>query len=289
MTSKTYGGHTMVAPLHRVLVKRPEQAFGDADPQHWHYTSRPDLPAAQEEHDTFVKILKSANAEVIYHDETQPDHADAIYVHDPVLITDQGAIILQMGKAQRRGEEETLARRLSQLNIPILHRMSGDATAEGGDLMWIDQNTLAVGEGFRTNRQGIEQLSAVLAQQGVSVLPVPLPYFCGPDACLHLMTFISMVADDLAVVYPPLMPVPFFQALQQRGVRFVEVPEEEFNTMGTNVLALAPRDCVMLEDNPVTQVRLEAAGCRVQTYTGNEISLKAEGGPTCLTRPILRQ
>jgi len=284
----TFGGHTMVAPLRRVLVRRPDEAFGRADPERWHYTERPNLTVARQEHDTLVKILRHAGAEVIYHDEFQPDRADAIYVHDPVLVTDRGAIILQMGKLLRRGEEESMARRLSQLDIPILHHMSGHATAEGGDLMWLDRHTLAVGEGFRTNRQGIEQLTSMLADQNVTVLPVPLPYYCGRDACLHLMSLISLVADNLAVAYPALLPVPFFQQLEQRGIGLIEVPESEFHSMGTNVLALAPRDCVMLADNPVTQARLEAAGCRVQIFVGSEISLKAEGGPTCLTRPILR-
>ena len=279
----------MVAPLRRVLVKRPDEAFGQADPEQWHYTDRPNLAAAQQEHDALVKILRHVGAEAIYHDELQPNRADAIYVHDPVLITDHGAIILQMGKPLRRGEEEAMARRLSQLEIPILHQMTGDATAEGGDLMWLDQNTLAAGQGFRTNRQGIEDLTRVLADQDITVMPVPLPYYCGRDACLHLMSLISMIADDLAVAYPALLPVPFIQQLEERGIQLVEVPESEFHTMGTNVLTLAPRQCVALAGNPITKDGLQAAGCHVQTYVGSEVSLKAEGGPTCLTRPLLRQ
>ena len=150
------------------------------------------------------------------------------------------------------------------------------------------QVTLAVGQGYRTNAEGLRQLREALGP-AIAVVPVQLPYFTGPDACLHLMSLISRVADDLAVVYPPLMPVPFWELLRERGMRILEVPEPEFATLGSNVLALAPRHCVMLEGNPVTRARLEAAGCRVETYRGNEISLKAEGGPTCLTRPVLRE
>jgi N-dimethylarginine dimethylaminohydrolase len=145
-----------------------------------------------------------------------------------------------------------------------------------------------VGLGFRTNAEGLRQLREALSGIGVKVIPVELPFYTGPEACLHLLSLISIVDDNTAVVYPPLMAVPFWQELQQRGFKLIEIPDEEFPTMGTNVLALAPRKCLMLEGNPVTKRLLEEAGCEVVTYRGNEISLKAEGGPTCLTRPILR-
>jgi N-dimethylarginine dimethylaminohydrolase len=210
-------------------------------------------------------------------------------VHDPALVTDQGAIILNMGKALRRGEEAALARRFEALDIPILYTLRGPALAEGGDLMWLDERTLAVGLGFRTNAEGLHQLQEALSGLEVECISVQLPYYHGPEACLHLMSIISMVDERLAVAYLPLLPVPFWNYLRERRIRLIEVPEEEFETMGTNVLALAPGQCLMLEGNPVTRQRLEAAGCEVLTYRGNEISLKAEGGATCLTRPILRQ
>jgi N-dimethylarginine dimethylaminohydrolase len=174
------------------------------------------------------------------------------------------------------------------LGVPILYELHGEARAEGGDLLWMGHDTLAVGQGFRTNEKGLIQLREALEPLGVQILPVPLPYFGGPEACLHLMSLISMVDHDLAVVYPPLLPVPFWRYLRECGIGLVAVPEEEWETMAPNVLALAPRQCVMLEGNPVTKQRLEEAGCQVLTYEGNELSLKAEGGPTCLTRPILR-
>lgn len=286
--SKTYGSQSMITPLRRVLVRRPDEAFGRADPALWHYTSRPNLALAQQEHDAFVASLGQAGVEVIYHDESQPERADAIFVHDPALVTDQGAIILRMGKALRRGEEAAMARRFEALDIPILYTLHGPALAEGGDLMWLDERTLAVGLGFRTNAEGLHQLQEALNGLGVECVPVQLPYYHGPEACLHLMSIISMVDERLAVAYLPLLPVPFWNYLRECRIRFVEVPEEEFETMGTNVLAVAPGQCLMLQGNPVTKKRLEAAGCEVLTYHGNEISLKAEGGATCLTRPILR-
>jgi dimethylargininase len=278
----------MVAPLRTVLVRRPDETFAVNDPGVWHYTGRPDLTLAQQEHDGLVALLRRGGAEVVYHDEPQPGRADAIFAFDPALVTDHGAIILSMGKSQRRGEEAAMARRFEQLGVPILFTLRGDARAEGGDLLWVDHDTLAVGLGFRTNAEGLRQLREALSGIGVKVIPVELPFYTGPEACLHLLSLISIVDDNTAVVYPPLMAVPFWQELQQRDFKLIEIPDEEFPTMGTNVLALAPRKCLMLEGNPVTKRLLEEAGCEVVTYRGNEISLKAEGGPTCLTRPILR-
>jgi N-dimethylarginine dimethylaminohydrolase len=286
--SSSYGGQSVVALLRRVLVRRPDSAFGDADPAVWHYTSRPDLAVAQREHDALVDLLRAAGAEVVEHAEPQPERADAIFVFDPVLITDRGAVLLRMGKVLRRGEEEAMGRRLQEVGVPILGALQGEATAEGGDLLWLDRHTLAAGHGFRTNAEGLRQLREILAPLDVEVVPVELPYFGGPEACLHLLSLISMVDDDLAVVYPPLLAVPFWRRLRDRGIQLVEVPEEEFPTQGPNVLALAPRKVLMLEGNPVTRRRLEEAGCEVMTYVGREISLKAEGGPTCLTQPVLR-
>jgi dimethylargininase len=290
MTNKHYGSQSMIAPLQKVLVKRPDDAFAVIDPNKWHYLGRPNLEIAQQEHDALVALLSQAGSEVIYHDEHQPEHADAIFVFDPALVTDEGAIILSMGKTLRRGEEPAMARQFAKLDIPIIHTLHGDARAEGGDLLWVDRNTLAIGLGFRTNGLAARQLDEVLSRFGVSTIPVELPYHTGPEACLHLLSLISIVDHRMAVIYPPLLSVPFWQYLHdERGFRFIEVPPEEFDTMGTNVLALAPGRCLMLEGNPITQARLEDAGCEVMTYRGNELSLKAEGGPTCLTRPILRE
>ncbi len=285
---RSYGSQSMIAPLRTVLVKRPDASFAVDDPVAWHYTNRPDLEKAQQEHDFLVSLLQESGAEVIAHTVPQQGFADSIFVFDPVLVTDQGAIILSMGKQQRRGEEAAMAQRMEELGIPILSTLHGEARAEGGDLLWLDSETLAVGQGFRTNAEGLRQLRETLQEIGVTVLPVELPYYTGPDACLHLLSLISIVDEQVAVVYPSLLAVPFWLELQRRNFRLIEVPETEFATMGPNVLALAPGKCVMLEGNPITQRRLEEAGCEVKTYRGNELSLKAEGGATCLTRPILR-
>ena len=285
---RTYGAQSMIEPLRRVLVRRPDAAFGAADPDRWHYTSRPDLPGALEEHEALVALLRSAGAEVVFHEAPLADHADAIFVFDPALVTDAGAVLLRMGKELRRGEESAIGQTFRQLGIPITYELHGEALAEGGDLLWLDHDTLAVGLGFRTNGEGLHQLREALEPQGVHVLAVELPYFLGPAACLHLLSLISIVDERVAVVYPPLMAVPFWQELRRRGFQLVEVPENEFMSMGPNVLALAPGQCLMLEGNPETRRRLERAGCEVLTYRGAELSLKAEGGATCLTRPILR-
>ena len=286
---KTYGSQSMVDELKRVLVRRPDEAFGNADPDYWNYTSKPDLADARVEHDALVATLRDFGCEVVFHNASLPAHADAIFTHDPVIVTDAGAIVLRMGKAQRRGEEAAIAATLEDLGVPILATLEDEATAEGGDLMWLDHDTLAVGRSYRTNAEGFRQLTAALRPLGAKTIEVQLTHAGGPAACLHLMSMISMIDHDLAVVYMPLLPVPFVEELQERGIELVEVPENEYPTMGPNVLALAPRRCLMLENNPGTKVRLEAAGCEVLTYRGNELSLKAEGGATCLTRPILRR
>jgi dimethylargininase len=278
----------MCDPLRVVLVRRPDASFEVADPELWGYASRPDLSAAQTEHDGLVSLLRESGVDVLYLDDPQPGRADSIFVHDPAIVTNRGAIVLRMGKELRRGEELAMASGLERIGVPVLSTLQGRATAEGGDMLWLNQDVLAVGQGFRTNGEALGQLRDATKSLGVRVEPVPLPYYRGPAACLHLMSLISILDDDLAVVYSRLLPVPFWKLLREHGFDFVEVPDEEFETMAANVLAVAPRDCVMLEGNPITQARLKDAGCRVRTYRGKEISLKAEGGATCLTRPILR-
>jgi dimethylargininase len=282
-----FGISDTVAPLRRVLVRSPDESFATSDPARWNYSAAPDLTAAVREHQQFVETLESAGARVEFHTEALEDRADAIFVFDPTLMTDEGAVLLRLGKELRSGEDEAIGRRLGALGIPVLGRLEGEARAEGGDLLRIDRQTLAVGIGFRTNRPAAEQLAELLRPQGIAVLPFDLPCFLGRRACLHLLSMVSLLAEDLALIYPQLMPVDFWKLLSSR-FELVEVPEEEFMTLGTNVLALAPRQCLALEGNHETRRRMEAAGCEVLTYVGNELSLKAEGGPTCLTLPLHR-
>ena len=279
----------MVGRLRRVMVRRPGEAMAAADPADWHYTSAIDVEEARSAHDAFVAALRAWDVEVLYHEAPLPDHSDSVFVFDPVLVTDHGTLVLSMGKERRRGEEEPLARSLQDCGVPVFGRLEGDARVEGGDTLWLDHDTLAVGRGFRTNAEGVRQLRDLLAPLGVVVLDYDLPFFTGPDACLHLLSLISPVDVDLAVAYPPLMPTAFWHELRRRGMRLLEVPEEEFaRTQATNVLAVAPRRCIMLDGNPVTKQLLEMADCEVVTFPGAPLSFKAEGGPTCLTRPVWR-
>ena len=279
----------MVGRLRRVMVRRPGEAMAAADPARWHYTAPIDLGAAQEAHDALVSTLRGWDVEVLFHDEPLPEHSDAVFVFDPALVTDAGTVLLSMGKGLRRGEEEALGSSLERNGVPLLGRIEGDGRVEGGDTLWLDHDTLAVGRGFRTNKEGVRQLRALLGPIGVEVLDYDLPFFTGPEACLHLLSLISPVDVDLAVAYPSLMPTAFWEELRRRGMRLLEVPEDEFvRTQATNVLAVAPRRVIMLDENPVTQRLLEDEGCEVATFPGAALSFKAEGGPTCLTRPVLR-
>jgi len=288
--ARTYGAQGMVGRLRRVMVRRPDEAMAAADPACWHYAAPIDLNEARAAHDVLVAALRAWDVEVLFHDDPLPEHSDAVFVFDPALVTDAGTLLLRMGKDLRRGEEEALGRSLERHGIPLLGRIDGEGRVEGGDTLWLDHDTLAVGRGFRTNAEGVRQLRALLAPLGVDVVDFDLPFFTGPEACLHLLSLISPVGVDLAVAYPPLMPTAFWAELERRGVRLLVVPEEEFlRTQATNVLAVAPRRVIMLDGNPVTRRLLEAEGCEVATFPGEALSFKAEGGPTCLTRPVLRE
>jgi N-dimethylarginine dimethylaminohydrolase len=203
-------------------------------------------------------------------------------------VTDRGAVVFQTGKIARRGEGPAFSDAFRKWGIPVLGIIDGEATAEGGDMIWLDHDTLLVGRGFRTNAAGIRQLSTLLAPLGVTVIAVELPYWNGPNDVLHLMSFISLLDTDLAVVYRRILPVPLFELLTSRGVKLVDVPEQEYDSLGCNVLAIAPRRVVMAAGNSITRSRLEAAGCIVSEFDGREICLPGAGGPTCLTRPLWR-
>lgn len=287
-TTPTYGGQSMVDNLTRVLVRQPDPSFGNADPKKWHYTSQPNLKEALKEHDYLVKILQKENVDVEYSNTKLDNKADAIFVHDPAIITDHGAIILKMGKDLRRGEEENLKNKFISLGIPILAELSGEATAEGGDMLWVDYKTLAIGKGFRTNQAGIDQIRTSLAPFNVEVLQFDLPYDQGREACLHLQSLVSLISHDKALVYKKLAPTAFIELLESKKFTLLELPESEYASMGCNVLAIKPNICLALEGNKKTKELLEKNGVKVYTYKGTELSSKAEGGPTCLTRPILR-
>jgi N-dimethylarginine dimethylaminohydrolase len=283
-----FGGHSMTAPLRRVMVRKPSIPMHADDWLAFGYTHPIDQETAERQHDAFRRILSEDGIEVIAAGPDEAGHLDAIFAYDPTIMTNEGAVLLRVGKELRRDETAFHAKTYGELGIPILGEIVEPGTVEGGDTLWLDERTLAVGRGYRTNAEGIRQLSIILSEAGVEVLAYDLPHWHGEAECMHLMSLISPVAADLAVVYPPLMAVAFVEELRGRGWRFVEVPDEEFDSMGTNVLALAPGRVLMLAGNPITKARLEAEGVEVLTYDGSEISMNRQGGPTCLTRPILR-
>lgn len=271
----------------RIYVRPPDpDAFASWQEYGWH--AEPDSDATLAEHAAFVAILRDAVGDVVLGSTPVPGDPDAIYAYDPTLLTDSGVLPLLPGKEGRRGEPAIVAGELVAAGVSLLDPLRAPAVAEGGDMVFLDDRTLLVGLGYRTNEAAVEQLRPRLAEQGVEIRTFDLPHFHGPNECLHLMSFISMLDADLAVVYPPMMPVRLLQLLDDRGVSLVEVPDEEFPTMGSNVLALGPRRALALGGNPQTRARMEAAGVEVLTYAGRHISLNGDGGPTCLTRPLDR-
>ena len=280
--------------LAHVAVKHPRAAFVDAPTvaatwQSLNFSAPPDLARAIDEHDRFVETLRSAGAIVHYLPGDSSTTLDSIYARDASIVSPGGIILCSMGKPARESEPAAQHRAFTSLGVPLptVGRLEPPGRLEGGDVIWVDERTIVVGRGYRTNAEGIRQLRLLLGD-AVEVVEVPLPHWRGSGDVMHLMSLISPVDDDLAVVYSRLLPVPFREWLLERGVRLIETPDEEFETMGTNVLAVAPRRCVMLSGNPRTRAALEAAGAEVIDYEGQEISVKGAGGPTCLTRPILR-
>jgi dimethylargininase len=279
------GIQDQVGALRRVYVRppRPEDLSAWRD-YGWRF--EPSAEAAAEEHRAFRAELERAGAEVVVGEAVVEGDPDAIYAYDPVLMTDRGAILLRPGKEARRREPNAVAADLEDAGVRILGALQDPACAEGGDLFWLDASTLAVGLGYRTNDDGVATLRRLLP--GVEILTFDLPHLRGPAECLHLLSLLSPLDRDLVVGFPPLMPVRLMRELSARGIALVEVPEGEFDTMGANVLALAPRVALALEGNAETRRRMEAAGVEVGTYRGDEISRKGDGGPTCLTRPLSR-
>ncbi len=278
-----FGVRSMAAPLRRVLVRRPATT-GDFAAADWR---TPDAVMLERQHDGFCLLLAGLGCEVEVA-AAADGMVDATYVRDPGLVTGSGAVLFQMAKPVRAAEPPLLGLALEACGVPVAARLTGPARADGGDLIWLDERTLLAGRSYRTNAEAIRQLREILAGEGVTVRSVDLPHDQGPGHVLHLMSVISPVADDLAVVYPPLTPVALMEELAERGVRVVPVPAAEYATMAGNVLAVRPGVVVMLAGNPLTAAALAAAGCEVHEYDGSDISLKGDGGPTCLTAPILR-
>ena len=287
-TTRTYGGQSMVAPLQRVLIFPPVEPSMAATWEEFGYHRPIDHDRAVQEHAGFRQLLVESDIEVIEGNLYFQTLQDGIFPYDTCLTTDAGMILCSMGKRLREQEIERTEGVLKELGIPIIGRITQPGTLEGGDCCWLDERTLAVGQGYRTNAEGIRQLTALLAPLGVNVITVHLPHWNGPGECLHLLSLISPVDERLAVVYRPLLAVPFLEELRARKYDLIDVPDSEFESQGCNILAVAPRRCIILQDNAQTRQLLLDAGCQVATYTGYEISHNRGGGPTCLTRPLLR-
>ena len=285
--------HSEYLKLTSVYIKPAKEAFESEKvlENQWNelnYLSKPNFSLALKEYADFESIFRNNNIEV-YHFSSDPKVTmDSIYCRDASIATDFGVIICNMGKEGRINEPKAQLEEYQQQNIPVLGMITSPGTLEGGDVAWLDEKTLAVGHTYRTNNEGIQQLKDLLEPNGVEVIVADLPHYRGKEDVFHLMSILSPVDKDLAVVYSPLMPIRFRNELLKRSFKLLEVPEEEFDSMGCNVLAISPRNCVMVDGNPKTKELLEKAGCKVTTYSGKEISVKGGGGPTCLTRPLTR-
>jgi N-dimethylarginine dimethylaminohydrolase len=289
---RTY--QTDVGQIKSILLKHAKDAFRDdeqidAEWESLNYTARPDRETAIREYDAFVSLLDRFGMRLQFLPESSSVSLDSLYPRDNAISTDNGMILSAMGKQARMLEPQAHADYYQSAGIPILGRVNTPGHVEGGDVTWLTPRILAIANGYRTNSQGIAQVRQLLGDSVDEIIEVPLPHFRGPGDVFHLMSIISPVAEDIAVVYSPLMPVPFRNRLLDLGYRLVEVPEGEFESLGCNVLAMEPGVCVMVEGNAVTEKRLQTAGCEVHLIKGDEICRKGGGGPTCLTRPLARE
>ena len=283
----------MVDPIRRVLMKHPREAYqnqnslNDKSPQ-LNYYGVPNYNKTLADYESFTELLTSFGAEVHFLPSDDSTSLDSVYTHDPCVISNGGVILCTMGKEARLSEPDAVKEYFESIDIPILGQIEAPGTLEGGDIVWLNERIAAVGEGYRSNAEGIRQFKALLGNLVDEVISVPLPHWAGPGDCLHLMSNISPIDHDLYLVYSRLLPVPFRKYLLHHQIQLIEVPDKEYDSMGCNVLALAPRKVIMIEGNPITRQLLEREGVEIHTYDGSEISLKGAGGPTCLTRPFLR-
>lgn len=284
----------MVDPLRRVIMKSPVTAWKDTNnvKKYWkdlHFISQPKFDKAVFQYNQLTSLIESFGTEILMLPKNDETNLDSIYTHDAGIATSEGMIICNMGKEIRKNEPMALKNFLIENNLPIIGEIKDSGIIEGGDIIWINERTVAVGEGYRTNKKGIQQLRDILGNQVDDIIPVPLPHWLGPENCLHLMSNVSPVDHNLFLIYPKLLPVKFIKFLKSQNIKLIKVPDKEYESMACNVLPLAPKKCIMMSGNPITKTLLESNNVEVFTYDGSEISLKGAGGPTCLTRPIYRQ
>ena len=289
-----YGCQSMVNQIRKVLIKHAKEGFKSQSELNkcaskLNYSETPNFSKSISDYDQFVKLLKSFDIEIHYLPYDNNTTPDSIYTHDPCIVSHRGVILCSMGKDDRLSEVPAIEAYFESLDIPILGKIKKPGNLEGGDVVWINERSVAVGEGYRSNSEGIKQLKDLLSDLVDIVISVPLPHWTGPLDCLHLMSLLSPIDKDLFLVYSRLLSVPFLRYLSLSGIKLIHVPDNEYDSMGCNVLAVAPKKVIMLEGNPETRKMLEKNKVEVFCYDGSEISLKGSGGPTCLTRPFLRQ
>ena len=291
--SPIFNCNNMVDPIKKILLNHPKNAFLNQNKinsefKELKFFDAPDYYESLNEYEAFIDILKFHNIELYFLAGNNTNTIDSIYAHDPFIISNDGAIICNMGKKNRISEIENVKIFLKNNEIPIIGEISAPGKLEGGDIVWIDKYNIAIGIGYRSNIEGAKQLGEILSGCVKNIIPVPLPHWNGPNDCLHLMSNLSPIDSNLFLVFSKLLPVQFIQYLKENKIELIEVPFNEYETMACNVLAIAPREVIMLEGNPITKKLLENENVIVHTYKGSEISLKGAGGPTCLTKPFLR-
>lgn len=285
-----YGVASMTAPLRRVALRKPGASMQQADAETWNYGPAFDKGKVELEHAAFTDLLVKKEIEVLWMDKDS-SIADAVFTYDASLMTPAGAILMKPGKSLRASEQELHRDFYAQQGIPVVGEISGNGHAEAGDTLWLDEKTLAVGRGFRTNQSGIDQLEMQLAGIGIDVHAFDLPVYYGASACLHLMSLVSLVDSRVAAICKPLYPVGLYQLMQHMGFSLIELPYDEYensSTLSGNILAIAPGECIMIDGFPQTRKLLEEVGIKVQVFTGDALCIGCEGGPTCMSRPIYR-
>lgn len=288
---RKWGAQSAVAPLRRALLCPPrwsEATMAGIDLGVWGYASLPRLGEARAEFEALAEVLVRAGVEVLRHEEAQDGIYDAVFACDWGLVVNDGGIVLNPGKPARRPEADFAERAFLRAGVPIYHRMTAPATAEGGDLLWLGPDLLLVGRSYRTNAAGLDELQALLAPRGISVAQAPVPHWEGQGSVMHLLSIISLVDSDLAVVYLPLLAVETVEFLRERGVEFLPVTGEEFGNLACNILALGPRHCLAVAGNPRVRRELERRGATVEEFPDRQLGLNMGGGPTCLVQAVLR-
>ena len=292
MAKKTeFGVSSMISPLKTVGMLKPMEALRTADPNRWHYGRSFDPTKVDNNYSSFTKTLANLDVDILWMTPLNNEIADSIFTYDASFMTQKGAILLSPGKQLRKGEEKIHEAFYKNNDIPIIGKTSGLAIAEGGDMFWLDEETLVIGKGFRTNQIGVEQIKRILTPFNIEVVSFDLPFFKGPKACLHLMSLISVVDKKKALAYVSLLPIGLVRLLEKKGYDLIEAPEDEFISsegLNINVLTIKPGICIMISGFPKTRKALEKSSVTVHTFDGSSLCIGCEGGPTCLTRPILR-